>query len=489
MGDDLEISGGAGGVTAKYDDMLSYAGVLDTAGDSLRTVSGKLGGLLLDVDLAQAAVLCPGEVAEVEAALAAAATGPDGALFTGGELEITARFLRTSVDAYRFLDEELARLADAGWDVAGFTAGMVMPLLLAGGVGLYGLAQTNPALAKALEELKGPALDELQETLYDNPWIEEALTRMAPGMVQGSVFSLSGLLGPFGPPLVTAASDGHWPTTDYASAIQGLLAIAGLGGMLQDTGNFDVHKSVMGPYVAPNLSEQHFLSSIFAEESNLSRTPGRVQVITVDHGPGQRPSYIVQIPGTQDWGAKRGDSPVDLTTNVNLMAMQHNTKMEQAVQDAMKAAHIPSDAAVMLTGHSQGGITAAAMTTDQDFMSKYNVKSVVTGGSPIGRFNIPDGVSVMSLEHDQDIVPKLDGTDNPDRPNWITVNRELSDAEGTKDGQRGPGAAHATSNYQQTGSDIDRSTSATIDEWRKENRDFFADSTSVTKSQYQIEKK
>ena len=45
MGDDLQISGGAGGITARYDDMLSYATVLDDAGDDLRSTSGDLAKL------------------------------------------------------------------------------------------------------------------------------------------------------------------------------------------------------------------------------------------------------------------------------------------------------------------------------------------------------------------------------------------------------------------------------------------------------------
>lgn len=53
------------------------------------------------------------------------------------------------------------------------------------------------------------------------------------------------------------------------------------------------------------------------------------------------------------------------------------------------------------------------------------------GGDPQDLRDTAPDISVMSLEHAQDVVPKLDGVDNPDRPNWTTVTRELSDAEGT----------------------------------------------------------
>lgn len=442
MGDDLNISGGAGGITAKYDDMLTYAGVLDRAGDGLRTASGNLGGLVVSGDLAEALVLCPIEVAEAEAAIVAAATGPAGALWVSGELEVSARFLRSSVDAYRFVDERLANLEEFGHTAAGWALGSTAPAVALLGLAVWGASQSDPRLAAALEALMDQAPAQFQETLYDNPWMQEALTRMAPYMVQGAGFSFAAILGSRGIAELSNATGGRWPTTDYPEAIAGLIALAGLGGALQDTGDFSV-KKVKDQPVRLDINADNIVSTIFSEQGLLSEDEGQVQVIRV---PGDPPSFIVQIPGTQDWNPTRGDNPVDLTTNINLMAMQDSTVMEAKVAEAMEAAGIRPGDPVMLSGHSQGGITAAAMASDSGLEGRFNITSVVTGGSPIGRFDIPDDVSVLSLEHEQDIVPKLDGADNPDEPNWVTVTRELSDDEGTgSDGQRGVGAAHDTS--------------------------------------------
>lgn len=478
MGDDLNISGGAGGITAKYDDMLTYAGVLDRAGDGLRTASGNLGGLVVSGDLAQAVVLCPIEVAEAEAAIVAAATGPAGALWLSGELEVSARFLRSSVDAYRFVDERLANLEEFGYTAAGWALGSTAPAVALLGLAVWGASQNDPRLAAALEALMDQAPAQFQETLYDNPWMQEALTRMAPYMVQGAGFSFAGILGSRGIVELSNATGGRWPTTDYPEAIAGLIALAGLGGALQDTGNFHVTKTDSRRTL--DIKADNIVSTIFAEQQRLSSDEGQVQVIRV---PGDPPSFIVQIPGTQDWDPTRGDNPVDLTTNINLMAMQDSTVMEAKVAEAMEAAGIRPGDPVMLTGHSQGGITAAAMASDPNLRGTYNITSVVTGGSPIGRFDIPDNVSVLSLEHDQDIVPKLDGADNPDEPNWVTVHRELSDAEGTVDGQRGPGPAHQTLNYRTTGADVDASDSETIKLWREQNAQFFNESATAARFQ------
>jgi hypothetical protein len=478
VGDDLQVSGGAGGITARYDDMLSYATVLDDAGDDLRSKSGDLAKLLVDGDILQAAILCPGEVAGVEAAIDAVATGPSGAFWVSTELEVTARFLRTSVAVLQETDEMLAQAEELAWTAGGWALGAAAPAAI---VGLLAAAASNPALAAYLIAHKDALLSDLQTTLYDNPWMLEALTRMAPGLLQGGAFSLAALL-PGGPLALMALTDGNWPTGDYPSSIAGLLALANKGGLLTDTGDFRVDP-VEGSERTIPIDPSNAVQTIFEQQGRLGDHPGQVQVIRVDHGT-DPPTWIVQIPGTQDWSPTRTDNPVDLTSNVNMMAMPDQTVIEQQVADAMREAGIQPGQHVMMTGHSQGGITAASMASDPDIRDEFDITSVVTGGSPIGRFDIPDDVSVLSLEHSQDVVPKLDGTDNPDRPNWTTVTRELSDAEGTADGQRGPGAAHSVPNYAVTGSDVDASDDPGIEQWRRDQEQFF--DGPATGTSYQI---
>jgi hypothetical protein len=482
VSDDLQISGGAGGITASYDDMLSYATLLDDAGDDLRGKSGDLAKLLIDGDILQAAILCPGEVAGVESAIDSVATGPSGAFWVSTELEITARYLRTSVTVMQETDDLLAQAEELAWTAGAWALGSMAPAAI---VGLLAAAASNPALAAYLVANKDTLLADLQTTLYDNPWMLEALTRMAPGMLQGGAFSLASLL-PGGPLALMALTDGNWPSGDYATSIAGLLALANKGGLLADTGDFQVDP-VEGSTTGIDINDSNALATIFDQQDVLGSGPGQVQVIRVDHGT-DPPSWIVQIPGTQDWSPTRGDNPVDLTSNVNMMAMPDQTIIEQQVAEAMRQAGVEPGQGVMLTGHSQGGITAASMATDPDILAEFDIRSVVTGGSPIGRFDIPDDISVMSLEHAQDVVPKLDGADNPDRPNWTTVTRELSDAEGTNQqtGQRGPGEAHAVPNYVDTGADVDHSDDPSIEQWRNDQEEFFNGTGDTASTRYQI---
>lgn len=475
MSGELQVSGGAGGVTARYDDMLTYASVLDAGGDDARSKSIDLGGLAADGDLLSAAVLCPGEVAGVEAAITGAAAK---ALLVGGELEVVARWFRTSAHTFRTIDEQLANAEELLWTGAGWAAGVAGPGLLLTGVGLTAsVLATNPALAALLYQHRDELPGALQETLYDNPWMLEALTRMAPGMVQGGAFSLSALL-PGGPLALSVLTGGQWPSGDYTSSVAGLLALANQGGLLQDTGDFTVERVEDSPF--PVDLGEHSVETLFDQQGQLAADPGRVQIITID---GEPPSYVVQIPGTQDWAPQRGDNPVDLTTNVNLMAGR-DTVLEGLVADAIRSAHLPPGSEVMLTGHSQGGITAMNMAADPALREELHITSVVTGGSPVGRVDVPDSVSVLSLEHEQDAVPMLDGTDNPDRPNWVTVRRELSDAEAADEsGRPGLAGAHATGNYASTGAAVDASTDPSIQAWRERNARFLG---SGTITQYQI---
>ena len=66
---------------------------------------------------------------------------------------------------------------------------------------------------------------------------------------------------------------------------------------------------------------------------------------------------------------------------------------------------------VLLVGHSLGGMEAAALASRD---TGFAITDVVTAGSPTAQVDgFPDGVHVLSLEHHGDVVPLLDGADNP----------------------------------------------------------------------------
>lgn len=480
----ITVTGGAGGMGARLQDLRSEAGVLDAAGDEVRRWSGSVAAVAVHPDVTVATLLCPGEVAAVAGSVAAATIGANGLLVVSTRLEGTAVVLRASATTYEFVDGTQQRVLEALQNAAGFTLGAALPFLAAGG-GLVLLVGAGtlppaawPALVVAVRDADPSVLGGWAgDGLYDNPWLLESLTRMAPGLLQGTTWSLGTLLG--GPAgglaLPFVLSGGRWPSGSYEDAVGGLVNAGGLLGMFQDTGEVGVTLSdrLDGSFAPRSVAE------VFEQQSAIGADEGKVQIVHVTGADGTA-SYIVQIPGTQEWGPTRGDSPVDLTTNVRLMAGDSTLMLRQVVE-AMRQAGIRPGDPVMLTGHSQGGITAAALASDPAFRQQFAVQSVVTGGSPIARFDIPDSVSVLALEHDQDAVPMLEGRENPDRPHWVTVERDLGTVRDGALPEASVGAAHGTGVYAQTGALVDASDDPSVRAWLDGADQFFTGDATVTR--------
>lgn len=501
MSHSLVVTGGAGGMGARLQHLRAEATFLDGAGDEVRARSGSVAGIAVHPDVTVAALLCPLEVAGVAAAVTAATIGPDGLLVVSARLEASAVVLRASATTYEFVDATQQRVLEALQNAAGFALGVAATggglLLLNGARVVLTVPASWPAvvlLARTTDPaaLTGGAL----EGLYANPWLTDALTRMAPGVVQGTTWSLGSLLGgPVGGlALPYALSGGRWPTGSYEDAVAGLLHAGGLFGMFQDRAPDDQPDSVEQVHGDFRDQAPTSLREIFREQRSLgvAANHGQIQITRVEGPDGA--SWIVQVPGTQEWSPFRGSNPVDLTTNVTLMAGDP-TVMQERVETAMRRAGIDPTDPVMLTGHSQGGITAATLAADPSFRDQFSVRSVITGGSPIGRIDIPDSVSVLALEHTQDAVPMLDGRGNPDRPNWLTVQRSLPESSYSVADPLTPGAvaaraphvmdAHDTAVYADTGRLVDYSLDPGVQRWREQQSTFF-DGTSVSVTRWDV---
>ena len=75
---------------------------------------------------------------------------------------------------------------------------------------------------------------------------------------------------------------------------------------------------------------------------------------------------------------------------------------------------------VLLVGHSQGGMAAAALLAGHP--AGADVTDVVTAGSPTAQVpGFPAGAHVLSLEQLGDVVPQLDGAPNADSVEQTTV--------------------------------------------------------------------
>jgi hypothetical protein len=449
-GDGLTITGGANGLAARFDDLHAQANLLDLIAGDLGEVASTLASLAVSPDIAEAALLCPLEAAQAEEAVLAANLGSHGVAVGWARAEASVAFVRFAIAAYQEVDDWMRRAGDELAFSGGFVAGSAAVPALVGGV------VSNPLLAASLWATRGRLAEAAQNVAYDQPWTQEVAARAAPGFVEGA-FSL--LLGG-NSVLLRLVSGGHWPTSDLEGAVQGLLHVGGRAGLLEDAGGLSV--AAVGPPSRVEFTNRHFVEEAIRQQDVVDDEDARVRVVAVE-GPAGR-SYVVQIPGTQSWAPSRGDNPFDLTSNTHLVA-GHHTQLAAAVVAAMHEAGVPASAPILMTGHSQGGIVAAAIAADPEYRRKFNIKAVITAGSPIGIVPIPPDVSVLSLEHRQDLVPKLDGADNPDRPNWVTITRDLHDGA-PPNSEPSILAAHSLDNYARTGSEVDGSGDPSVVRWR-----------------------
>ena len=198
---------------------------------------------------------------------------------------------------------------------------------------------------------------------------------------------------------------------------------------------------------------------LFWKNGQLDNAGGRastvveiVQVFNDDGTPrlddNGNPMWRVTLPSTMDWQLGKdgafgdGGAVNDLGSNLALiMDPELKAAYERAVLQAMNDAGIGPNDPVMLAGWSQGGILAGAIASDPN--SGFTVTAIAVAGSPIDHMPIPDSVAVMAFQHDNDAVPRLDGTPPQQGPNWVTVNEASGGTE----------YAHNIHDYAQTAAD------------------------------------
>ncbi|MGO4783477.1 hypothetical protein [Cryobacterium sp. W22_MBD10_FK3] len=175
-------------------------------------------------------------------------------------------------------------------------------------------------------------------------------------------------------------------------------------------------------------------------------------VVDIKNMGGEPPNWVVTLPSTQDWQIAGGffDSGFDVNDDGKVNDLDSNmilmypelmpilpavaTQYERAVLAAMEQAGISSTDPVMLVGFSQGGIMAGHLATTQTQLQggDFNVTAVLAYGAPIDGMNIPKETTVVSLQHDGDIVHTLDLTDpsaHSDKNKWVTYEVDPNTSE------------------------------------------------------------
>ena len=344
----LEVSGGSHGLEASYDAMRALADTYDSAGDRMRDMA-RLGGRTLgDRDLLESSLLSPATAIRAETAVLEATAGSDGILVESVAWEVDAAAIRGSVTVLESADQARHDAFEVIDHLLGRQLGIALvtgaPVLVAG----VPLALTvgGDGLVEGLEDL-----------VTDNPLLVQHLVNGGGGLLAGLTGGLLptvttndaadvlGDLYPEGRPHVVPV---HTSTGDQPSSVEDLL---------------------------DHLSDIAALSQGADSAAN-----GTIEIQTVTNADGQV-VHIVNLPGTDDLGTlpwTADDDVRDLGTNLDLVAGEQDD-YQQGILEAMHQAGIDPDHPVLIVGHSQGGMEAAAILASD---SGFNVTDVVTAGSP-----------------------------------------------------------------------------------------------------------
>ncbi len=480
----IEVVGGTAGLAVTLEELEYAAARLRTLADDLLEVALSVGRLSADPALAAAGVLAPAELLEAERALASV-VGPGGAAGAAARLLATGTVTDLAVGAYRRGEDLAERLADEAATAVGAWAGAAVGSVLGGiGVPAVGLGVLAvPLVGTALATPVGAAIGEdvqdavagvghsagggLDEVLFDQPWLVPAAADGLDGFVTG----LGSGLPPLGAWLGwrSARAGVAYPPRTREEAL-GVIVAAASGAVLDESDS----RVRVRPHGEPRqVPAPRSLASLVARDGPTS---GRDRLrVTGIPGPDGRWRWIVDLPGTQSFDPRAGENPWDLTSDVLLSARGTSLTsrgVARALDDARARTGARRSGPVMLTGHSQGGLTAAALAANPRFREDHDVTHVVTSGAPIGDVPVPEGVSVLSLEHEEDLVAGLDGVPNSDREDWVTIRRSLAE---DLPADAGATDAHALGKYTETAGLVDESDHPSVRAWREGAAPFLGD--------------
>jgi hypothetical protein len=210
--------------------------------------------------------------------------------------------------------------------------------------------------------------------------------------------------------------------------------LAAVAGALPGTA--DVRRLVRDASEAPGLGDlkprpvsivdrETFTADVDLSPAGLLRRAGavgeqgcRIEVIEVDGGAG--PAWVVIIPGTQQGALPEGTNPFDPAGIAEALGYD-SASTAQAIREALRQAGAEAGDQLVAVGYSQGGIHAMNLSKDRAVLAEYDLKFVLTAGSPVGGISPAPGIRSLHLEHEQDWVPGADGQANPDTRDRVTV--------------------------------------------------------------------
>jgi hypothetical protein len=427
--DGVRVYGGSRPTAVDLDD-------LDTMTRTLRVAAGRLDAAA--TALRRAAAACsahlarePGAAHAAFDAVTAAGQGVHGPGACADELRDLGTRIRHAIASYGGAESFVARMARA--QVARDAALVGSSPVLAGtlAVGAAALAATGVAIVAGTRGLL---------------WVTSPLRRSGHGddpVLAAFDRSVGAALGPLPalPDRLAADGRGTWEVTAAAAFLQAALGSGApvpllrapvpatardLAHRLGDAPPTVVIPRVDPPQLDPPRTTADVLAEVEATYTPGSggrpgTPPGTITVQRLEH-PDGTVAWVVAVPGTQAW-TPGGATPTDLTTNLQEVGGVADD-MTTATVEAMRLAGMRQGDRVLVAGHSQGGMTA--MSVAAAVGGYYDVRAVLTAGSPDVPGGVPPGVQVRAYRHTEDVVPQLDGRPDEGGRQLSVVTRRLA---------------------------------------------------------------
>ena len=512
----LEVSGGAGGTTADLQAMHAAADELRRCAGEVDDLALRLAALAADVARLGTVALDPAGWGEAQHRLVTAAAGPGGLGALAAETTALAVAVDAAASAYAAADRAAAAAVSGTRDRAAGAAGqllwrvtwrfplVVLPPALLGTQALL-LARTGDLAVATVADAARDAgagtfrVDSLDTRLRllgvqvavrlwadgeeaaqsslrwlaARPGVSEHVVAATPSFLSGATGLHAATASRWGPP---SLREGRWrfPPEDVDDAAAVTAALGHRTGLF---GGGPVSVRTAGPSPRAPTRPPAGVADLLARTAALQPVPagpGRPEAtrIRVEHvRSGTTRASIVYVPGTQTWGLGHGTNPMDVTSNIEMMAGLRSASQE-AVVGALRAAGVGRDEPLLLVGYSQGGLISMGLVGDPAFTTEFSPAAVVTAGAPVAGASPPDDVAVLSLEHAEDLVTVLDGAPNPNEAGWTTVRRDVLDpVAGDRQVQSSfeerPLAPHDAQAYVRTAAIVDAADDDSLDAWRE----------------------
>ncbi|PWC05569.1 hypothetical protein [Agromyces badenianii] len=202
------------------------------------------------------------------------------------------------------------------------------------------------------------------------------------------------------------------------------------------------------------------------------------QIRVERYGDAADPRWIVYIGGTVDLGLTAGVETNDMTNNLHGIADDSalaelritgadSGAGERAVRLALAEAGARAGDPIIPVGHSGGGIVAAGLAGDPAL----NVVAAVSVGGPVASAELREGVPLLSVEHEEDLVPATGGWGHPSADR-LTVSRSVLES-GEEYASALP--AHELVRYRETAKLIDSAEEERLVAFRERVADFTGD--------------